>query len=274
MKLSIITPVYNNKRFIEQCMTNVIGQNGHEIEHIIVDGGSSDGTVDIIKNYAQRYPHIRWISARDKGQSHAMNKGIALAKGRVVGFLNVDDYFEPGTLVRVIYLFQSLPEPTLLVGNCNVWNDDGTLWLISKPYAMSLENILQEKYDISFPLNPSAYFYHTLLHEKIGLYDVEEHYAMDLDFIIRALEVAHVEYRNELWGNFRYLKGTKTYDDKLLGTAAAREKQIIAYHLKRQPLFLQLKISLWQCFIKRKVKTLRILSRCRKYVKELKPYAR
>lgn len=76
--LSIITPVFNGKRFIEFCIKNVSEQNCPDAEHIIVDGGSTDGTVEIVKSYADKYPHIRWISKKDRGQSDAMNKGMLL----------------------------------------------------------------------------------------------------------------------------------------------------------------------------------------------------
>jgi glycosyltransferase involved in cell wall biosynthesis len=93
--ISIITPVYNGEEFIESCIKVVIDQACPEVEHIIVDGGSTDQTVDIIKQYAKQYPHIRWISEKDRGQSDAINKGIAMAKGEILSILNVDDYYEP-----------------------------------------------------------------------------------------------------------------------------------------------------------------------------------
>jgi glycosyltransferase involved in cell wall biosynthesis len=74
--LSIITPVFNGIRFVESCIKNVIDQVCDGLEHLIVDGGSSDGTVDVIRQYAARYPHIRWVSEVDRGQSDAMNKGV------------------------------------------------------------------------------------------------------------------------------------------------------------------------------------------------------
>ena len=77
--LSIITPVYNSERFIATCIEAVIKQDCVKLEHIIIDGGSTDQTVPIIRQYADRYPHIRWQSEPDRGQSDAMNKGIAMA---------------------------------------------------------------------------------------------------------------------------------------------------------------------------------------------------
>jgi glycosyltransferase involved in cell wall biosynthesis len=208
--LSIITPTYNSNRFIESCIQGVIHQNCPDIEHIIVDGGSTDGTVDIIQQYAQQYPHIRWVSEKDRGQSDAMNKGIAMARGEILGFLNVDDFYEPNALNRVLKHFETLPEPSFLVGDCNLWDDDDRLLYVNQPSQISLLMIL---FDIAqFPFNPSAYFYHASLHDKIGVYDTDDHYAMDLDFVLRAVQIATVKYVNETLGNFRLITGTKTSD--------------------------------------------------------------
>ncbi len=106
-------------------MKNVIEQNCVEMEHIIVDGGSKDRTVEIVNNYSENYPHIRWISEKDKGQSDAMNKGIRMAKTEIIGILNVDDYYEPNVLNRVLEIFSTLIEVSFITGNCKSWNGGG-----------------------------------------------------------------------------------------------------------------------------------------------------
>ena len=102
IKLSIITPVFNNFSFIEKCIQNVIEQEVEGIEHLIMDGASSDGTLEVIKQFAEKFPHIKFISEKDKGQSDAMNKGITLAKGEYITFLNVDDFFSENSLNEVL----------------------------------------------------------------------------------------------------------------------------------------------------------------------------
>jgi glycosyltransferase involved in cell wall biosynthesis len=208
--ITVVTPVYNGERFIENCIKVVIEQNCPDVEHIIVDGGSTDGTVEIIKQYAEKYLHIRWISEKDRGQSDAMNKGIAMAKGDIISFLNVDDYYEPNVLNRVLQLFQELPVPSFLVGNCHVWDEQGNLCEISKPVNFNLINLLQGLNRNNYPTNPSAYFYHTSLHQDVGFYNVDEHYVMDLDFLLRVVQVAKVHYVDEAWGNWIKIEGTKT----------------------------------------------------------------
>lgn len=233
--ISIITPVFNGSRFIECCIMNVVAQNCPDVEHIIIDGGSNDGTVEIIKTYAERYKHIKWLSGKDNGQSDAMNKGVRLACGSILGILNVDDYYESGALQKVLDIFTFLPEPSLLVGNCNVWDNDDNVWFVSKPAMINLTNLLLGKFMDAFPMNPSAYFYHKSLHEKIGLYEIDEHYGMDVHFIIKSVQLAQVKYVDMLFGNYRYLEGTKTYEEDKFDRTGARVKQIIAHYRNKQP---------------------------------------
>lgn len=208
--ISIITPVYNGEKYIEACIKVIIDQNCLDVEHIIVDGASTDKTVEIIKLYADSYPHIRWISEKDQGQSDAMNKGIAMAKGEIISFLNVDDFYQPNVLNRVLEIFPSLPVPSILVGNCNVWDAKDKLAYVCKPRNFRLSSMLQGLKATNYPTNPSAYFYSTCLHQQVGLYKVDEHYAMDLDFLLRAVQVAKVKYVNETWGNWMRIENTKT----------------------------------------------------------------
>lgn len=237
--LTIITPVHNGAKYIAACVENVIAQDCLVAEHIILDACSTDGTVDIIKHYAERYPQIRWISEKDRGQSDAMNKGIAMARGHIVGFLNVDDFYEPNTLNRIVEMFKKLPDPTLLVGNCNVLNGDGNLLFVNKPAKLKLAQLLAGPAINPWPINPSAYFYHKSLHDKVGPYKVDEHYALDLDFLLRAVQVAHIRYVNETWGNFRLIEGTKTYIDQEIEKNVARYKRILDVYKRDLPWFIR-----------------------------------
>ncbi|MEH2423776.1 MAG: glycosyltransferase family 2 protein [Nostoc sp.] len=251
--ISIITPVFNGERFIESCLQVVIDQNCLEVEHIIVDGGSSDKTVDIVKDKANQYAHIRWISEKDRGQSDAMNKGIAMAQGQIIGVLNVDDFYEINILNRICEIFKTLPEPSFIVGNCNILNQKDKLISINKPNRLRTIDLLLERrvnddgiIDASFPVNPSAYFYHKSLHQQIGLYKLEEHYAMDVDFLLKAVCSSHVKYFNETWGNYRYYPGTKTFDDSARETSTARIKYLFNDYIKTLSLMEQWQIWLVQ----------------------------
>ena len=247
--ISIITPVFNGESHIEACLKNVIEQACPDLEHIVVDGKSDDDTVKIIAKYADRYPHIRWISEKDSGQSNAMNKGIALAKGEIIAILNVDDSYEPGVLNRVLEIISGLEGPSLIVGNCNVFDDEGKLLYVNKPSRLSLTDLLMGWSVHPHPVNPSAYFYHKSLHDIIGPYDEKNHFTMDLDFILNAVRIADIRYFDEIWGNYRVLEETKTAKDQQSGKAIERYNDILSSCLKKNPLAFQLKIHAFRTLI-------------------------
>ncbi len=208
IRLTIITPVFNGKIYIEKCLENVASQAFPEMEHLIMDGGSTDGTVEIIQKWMVNNPHIRLISEKDNGQSNAMNKGIKLAQGNIISFLNVDDYYEPAVLQKVLPIFESLPEPSFVCGNLNIWNADGSFKHFNRPDKLSLTELLSHKFE--WPYNPSAYFYHKSLHEKTGLYNEGNHYCMDYEFILEAAKNTRILHVDEVWGNFCVVEESKT----------------------------------------------------------------
>lgn len=241
--ISVITPVYNGERFIESCIQVVIDQQCPDVEHIIVDGGSTDRTVDIIKRYAEQYSHICWLSEKDQGQSDAMNKGIAMAKGEILAILNVDDDYEANVLNRITETFKTLPEPSFLVGNCKVWDGDGNLLFINQPKKLRLSKLVLGWNINPIPANPSAYFYHTSLHNKTGLYSVDEHCLMDLQFILEAVQVAHVKYIDEVWGNFRLHQNTKTFQSLQTREVTHQVRRMLRHYRKKLPLLTRLHVA-------------------------------
>jgi glycosyltransferase involved in cell wall biosynthesis len=234
--LSIITPTFNSEKYIEQCIRNVIDQQCSKIEHIIVDGGSTDKTVDIIKHYASIYPHIRWLSEQDNGQSDAMNKGIQMAQGTYIGFLNADDDYVAGALERVLSIISDQKKP-FVCSNCNVWDENNELLFVSKPKD---NNFFACYFRQSFPINPSSYFYKKSVHQTVGLYDINDHLTMDLDFFLRYMNhYKSYTYFDEIWGNFRVLESTKTFQDREKGMMFTRKKQKFDLYWKKNPLFIR-----------------------------------
>jgi Glycosyltransferases involved in cell wall biogenesis len=244
MEISIITPVYNGERFIRSCIQSVANQDrgNCEIEHLIIDGGSTDQTVEIVKDYADKYPHIRWLSEKDEGQSDAMNKGFKMARGRILGFLNADDFYESGALARVCEMFKTLPEPSLLVGNCKVIDDVGKLLWLNKPNTKYYQ--LLQVWRFVMPNNASCYFYHRSLHDRIGEYDTQEHFVMDLDFLLHAVRAAHVAYLDETFGNYRVYPGTKTSVNAATGSQLDMICRVSRRHARRSGLLYRFHVAL------------------------------
>jgi glycosyltransferase involved in cell wall biosynthesis len=230
--LTVITPVFQGRKYIESCLRSVIEQKCDTLEHLIIDGGSTDGTVAIVEDYAHRYPHIRWISEKDTGQSNAMNKGVRMARGRFIGFLNTDDYYEPGVLNDVVVILKKLREPAFLAGNCRIWDNNGQFLRLNEPRHLDVANIILTWV---FPCNPAAYFYHRSLHDKAGLYDEADHYSMDLEFILRALPKAQVKYIDRVLGNYRLLEETKTFQAMQEGRTKVLIKELFKTHYERLP---------------------------------------
>ena len=121
-KISIVTPSFNQGRYIEQTILSVLDQNYPNLDYIIIDGGSTDETVEIIKKYEQRLAY--WISEPDKGQTDAINKGFAKCTGEIFNWINSDDYYEPGTFLKLAQLFSNDPSVNVVCGREWGFNDD------------------------------------------------------------------------------------------------------------------------------------------------------
>lgn len=233
-RLSVVTPVLDGVSFIEGCVRNVQDQNCELAEHVVVDGGSTDGTLALLDRLVDTVPRLRVLVRPGMRQSSAMNTGIREAAGSIIGILNADDYYSPGTLERIIQLFPSFAEPTLLVGNCALWSKGQEL-LVNRPSDLRLESILLGPRHCPFPFNPAAYFYHREVHEIVGFYDEDDDFAMDLDFLLRALASVRTEYRDELWGHVRVHEGAKTQIEKTAGRNRRRLREVLNRHRRRLP---------------------------------------
>lgn len=214
MQVSIITPVLNAERHIVSCIENVRLQNNGNIEHIIVDGGSSDRTVAIVEDIARSYSCLKLIRGPDKGQSDAMNKGIKSASAGIIGILNVDDKYETGTISRAFSILVNEKIPSLVIANCRVADEHGDTLFWNKPSDLRLKRLLLGGDVAPFPANPCAYFYHKSVHNIVGYYDTAEHYAMDVDFIFACSARVNVTYRDEYWGTYYQYPETKTVMDR------------------------------------------------------------
>lgn len=213
-RVSIITPVFNGIGCIDQCVRNVQEQGFPDLEHLIIDGGSIDGTAERLSQLSLEYPNIRYVSEKDRGQSDAMNKGLKLSLAPIIGILNVDDFYQPSAIMEGVTYLESHLKCDFVVGDCNVLGDADRLEFVNRPRDLRLESLLLGWHFAEHPVNPSAYFYRKSIHEKVGYYRVEEHFAMDIHFLYDCATLTKMTYVPRNWGNFRLRPGTKTFGNR------------------------------------------------------------
>jgi glycosyltransferase involved in cell wall biosynthesis len=200
--VSIITPSFNQGQFIEEMIISVQSQDYPHIEHIIFDGGSTDGTLEILK----KYPHLRWVSEPDKGQSDALNKGFREAKGEIIGWMNADDYYLPGAVREAVTALREEPEAGMVYANFVEIDEAGQKIRRIKPPAWTLEDEINRGNVIA----TATLFMRRHLLEKVGFLDEKYHFAMDYDLFIKMWKEAPAIYRDADWATFRLHEASKT----------------------------------------------------------------
>ncbi len=217
-KMSIITPSFNQGGFIEKTILSVLNQDYPYIEYIVMDGGSTDNTLLILKEYEDR---IIWKSEADKGQSDAVNKGFELATGEILAWLNSDDTYKPGCIRTVANHFLNNTKLDVLFGDCNLIDEFDEQIGIYKAGPINFNKWLYR--GEIYVAQPSVFFRKSII-EKIGRLDKALHINMDHDFWIRMAKAGlNMKYINVTLSNFRFHKSSKT-------TQAISKHRI--YHLR------------------------------------------
>jgi glycosyltransferase involved in cell wall biosynthesis len=178
---SIITITYNSKAYLEETIRSVLDQDFADFEYLLVDGGSTDGTLALIEKYAARDRRIRWLSEPDKGIADAMNKGIRMASGDIVAHLHSDDLYLPDTLARVAAAFQANPTAQWATGRVHFIDASGTIRLTTDFKVPYTYDRLLRKNLIVHP----ATFVRRPVFTEAGLFDPHLKYAMDYDLWLR-----------------------------------------------------------------------------------------
>jgi len=179
-RITVVTPSYNQAQFLEQTILSVIGQGYPNLEYIVMDGGSKDGSVDIIKKYESNITY--WQSQKDNGQGAAINAGFSRATGDILCWLNSDDLYMPGTLLKIGRLFKDVTEPMITFGNCLHFYENS-----AKTRGSDVEKHHKElQLELcDYVIQPSS-FWNRQAWVKTGIIDESFHYVFDWEWFIRA----------------------------------------------------------------------------------------
>lgn len=197
-RISVVTPSYNQARFLEATMESIHSQGYPNLEHIVIDGGSTDGSVEIIERYADRLAH--WVSEPDNGQTDAIAKGFAMTTGEILCWLNSDDLWEPWTLAEVAGYFTEHPDVEFVYGD-SIWIDDEDR--VIKPKREHGFSRFVFNYAFNFLPQPST-FWRRGLYERVGGIDPSFNNAMDADLWARFAEVTEPRHVRRTWSRMRF----------------------------------------------------------------------
>lgn len=180
MKLSVITPSLRQARYLGACLDSVRAASAQaaprEVEHIVIDGGSEDGTVELLR--AQ--PDIRWVSEKDTGQSHAINKGLAMATGDILAYLCADDLYEPAAVRSVLEAFAEHPEADVVYGDYYFLEGDSGRKRRKSAASFRPGNLRHRN-----PLGQPAVWWRRRVYDKFGGFDESLHFCMDHEYWLR-----------------------------------------------------------------------------------------
>jgi glycosyltransferase involved in cell wall biosynthesis len=237
-KISVVTPSFNQAPFLEETIRSVLSQGYPDVEYIVMDGGSTDGSTDIIGKYADRL--AGWKSARDGGQADAIRTGFARATGEILCWLNSDDTIAPGTLRTVGEFFAAHPDVDLVYGDLNLVDAEGKRLYTARP-LLRLGILVYENAFIP----QQGMFWRRSLYERVGGLDPSLCFAMDFDLVVRFLLAgAQVRKLSGILANYRWHPAAKssTLRDVM-------EKEI--YELIRRHLPASAAEPAWRKFLKK-----------------------
>lgn len=176
-RISIVTPSLNQAKFIRETIDSVLTQEYRDLDYVVIDAGSTDGTLEVLRSYRDR---LRWLSQPDRGQADGTNKGVALTRGQIVGWLNSDDVYVPGTLERVARVFAAQGEADVVYGEAEHVSENGRVVGLYPTAPFDYERLAGE----CFICQPATFVTRTAF-EEVGGLDPDLHYCMDYDLWIR-----------------------------------------------------------------------------------------
>lgn len=195
--VSVITPSYNQAQFLEETICSVLEQDYPRLEYIVVDGGSTDGSVEVIRRHAPRL--AGWVSEPDRGQTEAINKGFAMATGEIFAWLNSDDTYLPGAISEAVDFLNAHPKIGLVYGDAHLIDEGGRV-IGDFPARQTDYRKLRRGY-VHIP--QQAAFFRAELWRRVGPLDPSFFFAMDYDLWVRLARIAPLQYIPRPWANFR-----------------------------------------------------------------------
>ena len=198
LRISVVTPSFEQAQFLDETMASIHDQSYPNLEHIVIDGGSTDRSVDILRENEARLDY--WVSEPDEGQTDALIKGFARSTGDIQCWLNSDDLFEPWTLSEVASYFERHPEVGFVYGDSTWIDQEGS---VIKPKREHAFNRFIWMYDHNFIPQPSA-FWRRSLYEQVGGLDPSFDLAMDADLWIRFAEKTKPRHVRRNWSRMRF----------------------------------------------------------------------
>lgn len=215
LSASIVVPSFQQGHLIGHTIDSILEQGIDGLEVLVVDGGSTDGTVDVLKGYGDR---IRWLSEKDRGQTHAINKGFAATRGEILAYINSDDTYESGAVRRALEVFAAEPDVEFVYGDANLIDERGALIKATKAVDFDI-GILT--YDHNFICQPASFWRRSVM-QKAGPLDESLHFLMDYEYFLRLAHLGvNFKHLREPLANLRLHASCKTVagyadaDDKL-----------------------------------------------------------
>lgn len=200
LKITVVTPSLNQGPFIEKTIQSVLDQNYPDFEHLVLDGGSTDGTLEILK----RYRHLRWVSEPDGGKTPALNKGFKMAKGDIIAWISSDDYYPSGIFGHIAEWFDQNLQSSVLIGRAAVVDFSGNFLFEQeepKDPGFTFEGMIEFWKYPTLP-QPSMFFRRSVF-QKIGYLDERCESYMDYDFLLRLSKVYELRRSREIFAFIR-----------------------------------------------------------------------